>query len=89
MAYRSFKDLPRRTVADKVLRDNAFNIAKNSRYDGYQKDLASMFCMFFNKKTAVDAVTNEIIQKKKLADTLHKQKLLENLKNEKCSHLYR
>ena len=48
MAYRSFKDLPRRTVADKVLRDNAFNIAKSSRYDGYQKDLASMFCMFFN-----------------------------------------
>ena len=89
MAYRSFKDLPRRTVADKVLRDNAFNIAKNSRYDGYQKDLASMFCMFFNKKTAVDAATNEIIQKKKLADTLHKQKLLENLKNEKCTHLYR
>ena len=89
MAYRSFKDLPRRTVADKVLRDNAFNIAKNSRYDGYQKDLASMFCMFFNKKTAVDAVTNEIIQKKKLPDTLHKQKLLENLKNEKCTHLYR
>ena len=42
MPYRSFKDLPRRTVADKVLRDNAFNIAKNPRYDGYQKDLASM-----------------------------------------------
>ena len=29
MAYGEFKDLPRRTAADKVLPDNAFNIAKN------------------------------------------------------------
>ena len=36
MAYGDFKDLNRRTAADKVLRDKAFNIAKNSKYDGYQ-----------------------------------------------------
>ena len=35
MAYRSFKELPRRAASDKVLRDKAFNIAKNPRYDGY------------------------------------------------------
>ena len=29
MAYGEFKDLPRRAAADKVLPDNAFNIAKN------------------------------------------------------------
>ena len=29
MAHGDFKDLPRRTAADKVLHDNAFNIAKN------------------------------------------------------------
>ena len=29
MAYRDFKDLARRTASDKVLRDRAFNIAKN------------------------------------------------------------
>ena len=29
MAYRDFKDLPRRTASDKVLHDKAFNIAKN------------------------------------------------------------
>ena len=29
MAYGDFKDLTSRTAADKVLRDKAFNIAKN------------------------------------------------------------
>ena len=42
MAYGDFKDLARRTASDKVLRDKAFNIAKNSKYDGYQRRLASM-----------------------------------------------
>ena len=36
MAYRDFKDLPRRTTSDKVLPDQAFNIAKILKYDGYQ-----------------------------------------------------
>ena len=35
MAYGDFKDLAKRTVADKVLRDKAFNIAKDRKYDGY------------------------------------------------------
>ena len=39
MAYRDFKDLARRTASDKVLIDKAFNIAKNPKYDGYQRDL--------------------------------------------------
>ena len=37
MAYGDFKDLARRTASDKVVRDKAFNIAKNSKYDGYQR----------------------------------------------------
>ena len=37
-----FKDLAKRTVSDKVLRDKAFNIARNSKYDGYQRGLTSM-----------------------------------------------
>ena len=41
-AYRDFKDLARRTASGKVLRDKAFNIAKNPKYDGYQGELASM-----------------------------------------------
>ena len=39
MAYGDFKDLSRRTAGDKVLRDKAFNIAKNPNYDGYQRGL--------------------------------------------------
>ena len=37
-------------AADKVLRDKAFNIAKNPKYDGYQRGLASMVYKCFDKK---------------------------------------
>ena len=46
-----FKDLERRTASDKVLRDKAFNIAKNPKYDGYQRGLASMVYKIFDKKS--------------------------------------
>ena len=42
MAYGDFEDLARRTASDKVLRDKAFNIAKNPKYDGYQRGFAFM-----------------------------------------------
>ena len=42
MAYGDFKDLKRRTAVDNVLRDKVFNIAKNLKYDVYQRGLASM-----------------------------------------------
>ena len=42
MAYGDFKDLAKGTVPDKVLRDKAFNIAKDREYDRYQRGLASM-----------------------------------------------
>ena len=42
MAHGDFKDLARRTASDKVLRCKTFNIAKNPKYDGYQRGLASM-----------------------------------------------
>ena len=48
MAYGDFKDLKRRTSFDKILRD----IAKNPKYDGYQRALASMVYKFFDKKSA-------------------------------------
>ena len=53
MAYGDFKDLTKRTTADKVLRDKTFNIAKDSKYDGYQRGLASMVYKFFDKKEVV------------------------------------
>ena len=47
MAYGDFKDLARRAV----LRNKAFNIAKNPKYDGYQRGLASMLYKLFDKKS--------------------------------------
>ena len=52
MGYGDSKDLARRTASDKVLKDKAFNIAKNPKYDGYQRGLASMVYKFFDKKSA-------------------------------------
>ena len=46
-AYADHKDLINRTKADKVLRDKAYNIASNPKYDGYQRGLASMVYKFF------------------------------------------
>ena len=79
MAYGDFKDLKRTTAADKVLRDKAFNIAKNPKYDGYQRGLASMVYKFFDKKTKGSGVTlanksaiKSIPQNEQLAEELHK-----------------
>ena len=44
-----FKDLTRRTASDKILRDKALNIAKNPKYEGYQRGLASTVYEFVNK----------------------------------------
>ena len=40
MAYEEFKDLNRRAILDKVLRDKTFNIPRNAKDDGYQRGLA-------------------------------------------------
>ena len=45
------EDLPRRTAADKVFRDKAFNVAKNLKYVGYQRGLASVVYKFFDQNT--------------------------------------
>ena len=42
MAYGDFKDLKKRTAADKVLRNKAFDIAKDPKYDGNQRGLVFM-----------------------------------------------
>ena len=51
MAYGDFEYLKRRTASDKILRDKAFNVAKNPEYDGYQRGLAAMVYTFFDKKS--------------------------------------
>ena len=47
MASADFKDLTRKTASDKILRDKAFDIAKNPKYDGYQRGLGSMVYISF------------------------------------------
>ena len=50
MVYRDFKDLTRRAASDKILCNKAFNIAQNPKYDGCQRDLASVVYKFFDEK---------------------------------------
>ena len=71
MAYGNFKDLKKRITADKVLRDKVCNIAKNPKYDGYQRGLVSMTYKFFDKKTKGSGVKSTF-QNEQLADALHK-----------------
>ena len=71
MTYEDFKDLAKRAAADKVLRDKAFNIAKGSKYNGYQRGLASMVYKFLNKETVGSGIKS-VSQNKKLPEELHK-----------------
>ena len=50
IGYGDFKDLNRKTFANKLLHDKAFNIAKYRKYEGYQGELASIVYIFFDKK---------------------------------------
>ena len=62
MAYEDFKDLTRRTASDKILRDKAFNIAKNPKYDGYQHGPASRVYKFLTKRLQVEQLKMRICQ---------------------------
>ena len=72
MAYGDFKDLKRRTQSDKVLEDKVLAIPSNSKYDGYQRGLASMVYKFFDKKSKGSGIKNEVKEKQQLANELHK-----------------
>ena len=50
MAYEDYEDLTKGTIFDKILLQKAFNIAKNSKYDGYQRGFVSMVYQCFDKK---------------------------------------
>ena len=61
MIYRKSKDLAKRTQSDKVLRDKAFKIASDPKYDGYQRGLASMVYKFLIKSLVEVVLLNQII----------------------------
>ena len=69
--YSDSKDLTKRIVSDKILKDRAFNIAKDTKYDGYQRGLTSMVYKFFDKKSEGSGV-KLILQTEQLANELHK-----------------
>ena len=69
----TLKDLTLRAASDKILRDKAFNIANIPKYEEYQKSLALLVYIFFDKKTSDGTVKNENISNKELAEELHKQ----------------
>ena len=72
-AYSDSKDLTKRTVADKILRDKSFNFAKDPKYGGYQRGLASMIYNFFDKKSEGSGVNTKFApQNQQLAKELHK-----------------
>ena len=71
MVYGDFKDFEKRSFADNVLRDKAFKIASDQKYDGYQRGLASMVYKFFHKKSQGSGVANNN-ENAQLAEELHK-----------------
>ena len=89
MAYGKLKDLVKRTQSDKVLKNKAFEIASDPKYDGYQRELASMVYKVLIKNllhlinlAEVESLINQIInwQMKFI------NQLLENFKTEKFIH---
>ena len=70
MAYGKSKDLAKRTESGKVLRNKAFKVASDPKYDGYQRGLASMAYKFFDKKPSGSGIVNE--SNYQLANELHK-----------------
>ena len=71
MVYGDFKDLAKRTAADNVLKDKAFNIAKDPKYDGYQRGLPLWFINIFDKAIAGSGIKS-MPQNEQLTEELHK-----------------
>ena len=71
MAYGESKDLVKRNRSNKFLRDKAFEIAIDPKYDGYQIGLASMVYKFFDKKSNGSGVATK--PNFQLANELHRQ----------------
>ena len=82
MAYGDFEDLTRRTASDKILRYKAFDIAKNPKYHGCQRGLASMVYKFSDKKASHSGIKNENMSHQQLAEELHKP-IIRKFKKEK------
>ena len=83
MAYGKSKDLTKRTQLDNVLRDKAFKIVNDPKYDGYQIGLASMVYKFFDKNSSgsgMDQIINwQMSSINQLFENLRTEKFLQLL----------
>ena len=86
MAYGKSKDLTKRAQSDKVLRDREFKIASDTKYDGYQRGLASMVYKLFDKNYSRSGVANE--PSYQMANKLHRQ-IIRKFKRRKVYSLFR
>ena len=94
MAYGKSKDLAKRTQSDKVLRDKAFKIAIDQKYDVYQRGLAAMVYKLFDKKASGSGSATSLTNKSasgpnyQLANELHKQ-IIRKFKKRKVYSFFR
>ena len=88
MAYGKYKDLERRTQSDEVLKNKAFEIACNPKYDRYQRGLVSMVFKYFDKNSKGSGIKNKIEENQQLAMNFINQ-LLGSLKKGKYILLLR
>ena len=83
-AYGKSKDLAKRTQSDKVLRDKAFRIVNDPKYDGCQRGLASMVYNFLTRSLMeVVLLMNQIIN----LQMNFINRLFENLRDKRFIHL--
>ena len=54
------------------MKNRAYEIAKNPKHDGYKRELGSVVCRFFDKKSRETGIKKKIKQNQKLANELHK-----------------
>ena len=83
MAYGKSKDSIKRALSDKVLKDKAFKIASNQKYDGHQRGLSSIVYKFFDKKSKGSGIINEPNYQR--VNELHKP-IIRKFKKEKFIH---
>ena len=63
---------PEEQILIKCYTDKTLNIAKNTKYNEYQRGLISMVYHFFDKKPSGSVVKNESMSSQELAEELHK-----------------
>ena len=70
------------------MRGKAFNIAKNAKYDGYQRGIALIICKYFDRKHSGRDIENEKISDQQLAKEIRKP-ILRKFKKRKVHSPFR